>query len=88
LLAKRHAVFGLLVISTLSVQKARLSTVGPTCFEEPVLSTMSGFATGMTMNALRGGQMTAAQVATDAFGNALGNSIVGLFRLASRKRLG
>ncbi len=28
------------------------------------------------MSALRGGQMTAAQVATDAFGNALGNSIV------------
>ena len=39
--------------------------------------TMNGFATGMTMNALRGGQMTPAQVATDAFGNALGNSIVG-----------
>jgi len=31
----------------------------------------------MTMNALRGGRMTAAQVATDAFGNALGNSILG-----------
>ena len=39
-------------------------------------NTMNGFASGMTMNALRGGQMTAAQVATDAFGNALGNSIV------------
>ena len=38
--------------------------------------TMNGFATGMTMNALRGGQMTPAQVATDAFGNALGSSIV------------
>jgi hypothetical protein len=50
---------------------------GPSGFDRFALSTMSGFASGMTMNALRGGQMTAAQVATDAFGNALGNSIAG-----------
>jgi len=49
---------------------------GPIGFEKFALSTLSGFASGMTMNSLRGGQMTAAQVATDAFGNALGNSIV------------
>jgi hypothetical protein len=50
-------------------------TVGPSGFDRFALSTMSGFASGMTMNALRGGQMTAAQVATDAFGNALARSI-------------
>ena len=50
-------------------------TGGPRGFEELALRTMSGFASGMTMNALRGGKMTAAQVATDAFGNALGSSI-------------
>jgi hypothetical protein len=29
-------------------------TGGPSGFEEPVLSTMSGFTSGRTMNALRG----------------------------------
>jgi hypothetical protein len=38
-------------------------------------NSINGFASGMTMNALRGGKMTAAQVATDAFGNALAESI-------------
>lgn len=33
----------------------------------------SGFAAGMTTNAMRGGRQTVIQVATDAFGNALGN---------------
>ena len=38
-------------------------------------NSMNGFVSGMTMNALRGGQMTPGQVATDAFGNALAESI-------------
>jgi hypothetical protein len=42
-----------------------------------VQSTLSGFAVGMTVNAMSGGKLTPAQVATNAFGNALGNSIVG-----------
>ena len=36
---------------------------------------ISGFAGGMTTAALRGGRIAAAQVATDAFGNALGSSL-------------
>ena len=39
--------------------------------------TLSGFAGGMTVSALRGGRASATQVALDAFGNALVNSIVG-----------
>ncbi len=49
--------------------------------------TMNGFATGMTMNALRGGQMTPAQVATDAFGNALGNSIVESIQVSQQEKV-
>ena len=37
--------------------------------------TVSGFAAGLTTSALRGGKISVAQVATDAFGNALGSSI-------------
>ena len=38
-------------------------------------SALSGFAAGLTTAALRGGRINATQVATDAFGNALGYSI-------------
>jgi hypothetical protein len=38
-------------------------------------ASMSGFAAGMTVNAMRGGQQTAIQVATDAFGNALASDM-------------
>ena len=34
-------------------------------------SALSGFAAGLTTAALRGGRISATQVATDAFGNAL-----------------
>lgn len=37
---------------------------------------LNNLASGLTMNALRGGQMTAAQVAAEALGNALGDSMV------------
>lgn len=50
-------------------------------------NSMNGFASGMTMNALRGGKMTAAQVATDAFGNALGNSIAAQIGQGSQQAL-
>lgn len=35
---------------------------------------LKGFVSGMTVNAMRGGRLTELQVATDAFGNALGES--------------
>jgi hypothetical protein len=38
--------------------------------------TVRGFAAGLTTAALRGGRVSVVQVAADAFGNALGNSIV------------
>ena len=37
--------------------------------------TVAGFAAGLTTAALRGGKVSVARVATDAFGNALGDSI-------------
>ena len=37
--------------------------------------TVSGFAAGLATSALRGGKISVTQVATDAFGNALGDSI-------------
>ncbi|BFO56006.1 hypothetical protein AVXHC19_28090 [Acidovorax sacchari] len=37
--------------------------------------TVSGFAAGMTTAVLKGGRVSVQQVATDAFGNALGNSL-------------
>lgn len=42
-----------------------------------VSGSVSGFAGGMTVNALRGGRACATQIAMDGFGNALGNSVVG-----------
>jgi len=41
--------------------------------------TLSGLAAGMTTAALKGGRISATQVATDAFGNALGNSVLEAF---------
>lgn len=37
--------------------------------------TVSGFAAGLATSALRGGKISVTQVATDAFGNALGDSV-------------
>ncbi|MGJ3704011.1 LysM peptidoglycan-binding domain-containing protein [Variovorax sp. AFSI2.2] len=37
--------------------------------------TVAGFAAGLTTTALRGGKVSVTQVATDAFGNALGSSL-------------
>ncbi|MGJ7583322.1 hypothetical protein ACSFA3_24485, partial [Variovorax sp. RHLX14] len=45
--------------------------------------TVSGFAAGLTTAALRGGKYSAAQVVTDAFGNALGESLAGAMEQSS-----
>ncbi|WP_141753345.1 DUF4214 domain-containing protein, partial [Duganella sp. HH101] len=42
-------------------------------------ATTSGFAAGVVASALRGGKINAAQIATDAFGNALGSSLAAEF---------
>ncbi|MFZ6872681.1 hypothetical protein ACO0LF_11495, partial [Undibacterium sp. Di27W] len=39
--------------------------------------TVSGFASGVTVAAMRGGKIEMAQIARDAFGNALGSSLAG-----------
>ncbi|HZV66149.1 MAG TPA: hypothetical protein VFG03_14680 [Telluria sp.] len=43
-------------------------------------ATISGFAAGTTTAILRGGKVSVQQIATDAFGNALGSSLVDNFR--------
>lgn len=42
-----------------------------------VTGTIAGIASGVTVAVLRGGRVSISQIAADAFGNALGNSIVG-----------
>ncbi|WP_070273195.1 DUF6531 domain-containing protein, partial [Duganella sp. HH101] len=42
-------------------------------------ATTSGFAAGVVASAMRGGKINAAQIATDAFGNALGSSLAAEF---------
>jgi hypothetical protein len=44
--------------------------------EKIVTGTLAGMASGATVTAMRGGRVDAAQIAADAFGNALGSSIV------------
>lgn len=43
--------------------------------ERLIRGTLSGFGGGLVTSALRGGRINATQVAADAFGNALGNSL-------------
>ena len=40
--------------------------------------TISGFAAGLTSSVMRGGKIELTQVATDAFGNALGSSVASM----------
>ncbi|MDQ0045676.1 LysM peptidoglycan-binding domain-containing protein [Variovorax boronicumulans] len=48
---------------------------GDSSFGQFATRATSGFAAGMTAAAMRGGRVSVTQVATDAFGNALGDSI-------------
>ena len=41
------------------------------------IDTTSGFASGLSASVVRGGKISVAQIATDAFGNALGSSLAG-----------
>jgi MFS family permease len=44
--------------------------------EKMVTGTLAGMASGATVTAMRGGRVSAAQIAADAFGNALGQGLV------------
>ena len=44
------------------------------------LSTLSGISAGLTAAVMKGGRLNVQQVATDAFGNALGSALLGLYR--------
>ncbi len=57
--------------------KAAFSSWGDT-YGQIARASVSGFAAGMTANIVRGGTQTVIQVATDAFGNALGGSMAEL----------
>jgi hypothetical protein len=57
--------------------KAAFSSWGNT-YGQIAHASVSGFAAGMTANIVRGGTQTVIQVATDAFGNALGGSMAEL----------
>lgn len=52
-------------------------------FERIAKATASGFAAGATTAVLRGGKISVVQIATDAFGNALGNSLAASARSSS-----
>lgn len=54
-------------------------------FSDVARSTMSGIVTGTVASVVRGGKVDMVNIATDAFGNALGNSIAD--RLQSRSRI-
>jgi len=49
--------------------------------------TLAGFASGMTTAVMRGGRINVVQVATDAFGNAIGDSIVDEMRISAQQEM-
>jgi hypothetical protein len=55
--------------------------------ERVVKGTIAGFAGGTAAWLARGGRVTVTQVATDAFGNALGDSLVGSMRNAAEESI-
>jgi hypothetical protein len=58
------------------VGEAMDGLLGNPVAEKIVTGTLAGMASGATVTAMRGGRVNAAQIAADAFGNALGSSIV------------